>query len=163
MRVHLLGVVAIALVQSSIATANTTNPESTTELFFPSNGALLDAADHRELDAIADRAQIVRHVVIDGHADQRGASAHNVGLALRRAEAAKEYLITRGVDRDSVVIVTFGEDAPRRSKLAHDRRVSISLTDDPLHLIVDRSLPLATAMMWGKPATTAEIEGPAQE
>jgi peptidoglycan-associated lipoprotein len=55
------------------------------------------------------RANPAMRIVISGFASQPGTSDYNMALGLRRAEAAKAYLVSRGVDPIRVEIATKGE------------------------------------------------------
>jgi peptidoglycan-associated lipoprotein len=52
------------------------------------------------------------HILITGHADERGSDEYNLALGLARAAAAKRYLTQRGVAGDRVAIVSMGEEQP---------------------------------------------------
>lgn len=52
-------------------------------------------------------------VVIEGHADERGSAEYNLGLADRRATAAKEFLVQLGVPADRLKPVSYGEERPQ--------------------------------------------------
>lgn len=136
-----------------------------TEVFFGFDSDDLDMQSKVALDAAAQRAAADpgAKLVLQGHADPRGTSPYNVALSIRRAEAAANYLVDRGVDRNNIVMAYYGEDGARRATFAQDRRVSVELTRSPLFVIIDKSLPTATAVKWEKPATVAEIEGPRAE
>lgn len=49
---------------------------------------------------------------ISGHADERGSIEYNRALGQRRAEAAKNFLVTRGISDSRITTVSFGEDRP---------------------------------------------------
>ena len=51
-------------------------------------------------------------VIAIGHADQIGTSAYNQGLSVRRAEAIKAYLVSRGVEANRVYTEGKGETQP---------------------------------------------------
>lgn len=142
--------------------AGTAAADNKTEVFFRFDSAELSDTAKEALAKAADEAMQTpsAKLVIDGHADSRGMSPYNVGLSIRRAEAVRKALVARGVDPDNIVLAFYGEDGPRRATFAEDRRVGVELTDRPLYSIIDRALPVATALTWGKPATVAEIEGP---
>src|SRR2546423_3807471 len=55
------------------------------------------------------RANPAMRIVISGFASQPGTSDYNMALGLRRAEAAKAYLVSRGVDPVRIEIATKGE------------------------------------------------------
>jgi len=55
------------------------------------------------------RANPAMRIVISGFASQPGTTDYNMALGLRRAEAAKAYLVSRGVDPIRIEIATKGE------------------------------------------------------
>lgn len=55
------------------------------------------------------RANPAMRIVISGFASQPGTSEYNMALGLRRAESAKAYLVSRGVDPIRIEIATKGE------------------------------------------------------
>src|SRR5256714_2833405 len=55
------------------------------------------------------RANPAMRIVISGFASQPGTTDYNMALGLHRAEAAKAYLVSRGVDPVRVEIATKGE------------------------------------------------------
>jgi peptidoglycan-associated lipoprotein len=50
--------------------------------------------------------------VIEGHADEQGTREYNLALGSRRANAVREYLVTRGVPSGRLQTVTFGKERP---------------------------------------------------
>ncbi|EAQ02833.1 peptidoglycan-associated lipoprotein [Pseudooceanicola batsensis HTCC2597] len=50
--------------------------------------------------------------VIEGHADEQGTREYNLALGARRANAAREYLITQGVAASRLKTVTYGKERP---------------------------------------------------
>jgi peptidoglycan-associated lipoprotein len=52
-------------------------------------------------------------VVVEGHADERGSAEYNLGLADRRATAAKEFLVQLGVSADRLKPVSYGKERPQ--------------------------------------------------
>jgi peptidoglycan-associated lipoprotein len=50
--------------------------------------------------------------LIEGHCDERGTSEYNLALGDRRANAAKEYLVSLGVDASRVKTVSYGKERP---------------------------------------------------
>lgn len=50
--------------------------------------------------------------VIEGHADEQGTREYNVALGARRANAVKEYLVSRGVAGNRLQTVSFGKERP---------------------------------------------------
>jgi len=50
--------------------------------------------------------------IIEGHADEQGTSQYNLALGARRANSAREYLISRGVPASRLRTVSFGKERP---------------------------------------------------
>lgn len=50
--------------------------------------------------------------VIEGHADEQGTREYNLALGARRANAVREYLISRGVSSNRVRTVSYGKERP---------------------------------------------------
>jgi outer membrane protein OmpA-like peptidoglycan-associated protein len=51
-------------------------------------------------------------LLILGHTDSVGTDEYNKQLSVRRADAAAEYLVSRGVDRDRIATGGLGEEEP---------------------------------------------------
>lgn len=67
-----------------------------------------DVEQHAKLLAEQPNAKIV----LEGHADERGTREYNMALGERRAYAVKQMLMARGVAKDRIQIVSFGEEKP---------------------------------------------------
>src|SRR5260370_22569121 len=52
------------------------------------------------------------NLLLEGHCDERGTEQYNLALGDRRANAAKEYMVTLGVDGGRVRTVSYGEERP---------------------------------------------------
>ena len=52
------------------------------------------------------------HVSIEGHCDERGSTEYNLGLGQRRAEAAKNYLVSLGIPADRMETTSWGKERP---------------------------------------------------
>ncbi len=51
-------------------------------------------------------------VMITGHCDERGTREYNIGLGERRANAARDYLVSAGVDPSRIQVSSKGKDDP---------------------------------------------------
>ena len=51
-------------------------------------------------------------VSLEGHCDERGSTEYNLGLGQRRAEAAKNFLISLGITGDRVETISWGKERP---------------------------------------------------
>ena len=52
------------------------------------------------------------NALIEGHADEQGTREYNLALGARRANAAQEYLISRGVAPGRLDVVSYGKERP---------------------------------------------------
>ena len=71
-------------------------------------------------------------IKIEGNCDEFGTDEYNYALGLKRAKAVKDSMISKGVDAESMVIVSFGESNPVCSNptdgcYAQNRRVDLHL------------------------------------
>lgn len=70
---------------------------------------------------------------IEGHCDERGTNEYNLALGARRAQAAKDYLMSLGIAKDRLSTKSYGEELPVCKehteecwqKNRHDRFVAI--------------------------------------
>lgn len=51
-------------------------------------------------------------VIVEGHADERGTRDYNLALGERRANSAKNYLVSIGVDPSRIQTVSYGKERP---------------------------------------------------
>ena len=51
-------------------------------------------------------------VTIEGHCDERGSVAYNLGLGDRRANATKDFLVALGVSGDRIKTISYGKERP---------------------------------------------------
>ena len=52
------------------------------------------------------------NVVVEGHADERGTREYNLALGERRANAAKDYLMTYGISANRISVISYGKERP---------------------------------------------------
>ena len=55
-------------------------------------------------------------VTIEGHADERGTREYNLALGERRANAAKDYLMTYGISGKRISVISYGKERPVNSE-----------------------------------------------
>jgi peptidoglycan-associated lipoprotein len=51
-------------------------------------------------------------VEIEGHADERGTNEYNLALGAKRAQGARDYLVTSGVATERLSTISYGEEIP---------------------------------------------------
>ena len=49
---------------------------------------------------------------IEGHCDERGSDEYNLALGEKRAKSAQDYLVTLGIRKDRLSIISFGKEKP---------------------------------------------------
>lgn len=50
--------------------------------------------------------------IIEGHADEQGTREYNLALGFRRANAVREYLVSRGVPAGRLEVTSYGKERP---------------------------------------------------
>ncbi|MEM1050745.1 MAG: peptidoglycan-associated lipoprotein Pal [Pseudomonadota bacterium] len=87
---------------------------SSTTIFFDTDRFNIDSTDAAALQTQAQYfAQFSQLTfTIEGHCDERGTREYNVALGERRANAAKNYLVSLGVSPDRIRTVSYGKERP---------------------------------------------------
>ena len=83
-------------------------------VFFATNESILTT---RSRETLRKQATWLREnsgitVVLEGHADERGTREYNLALGERRANAAKDYLMTYGVSASRISVISYGKERP---------------------------------------------------
>jgi peptidoglycan-associated lipoprotein len=83
-------------------------------IYFDTDKFNIDAADQAALQAQATWLQKYpgKRASIEGHADERGTREYNLALGERRANAAKNYLVTLGIEAARLTTVSYGKERP---------------------------------------------------
>ncbi|MDX1329069.1 MAG: OmpA family protein [Burkholderiaceae bacterium] len=104
------------------------------DAFFAFDKSVVQPAGKAKLDDLVKRMQAmdIEVVVAVGHTDSTGPSSYNQRLSVRRAEAVKAYMVSKGVDADRIFTEGKGEDSPvadnsSRSGRAKNRRVEVEV------------------------------------
>ena len=83
-------------------------------VFFATNKSNLTTAAR---DTLRKQATWLRknkkiNITVEGHADERGTREYNLALGERRANAAKDYLMTYGVSGKRISVISYGKERP---------------------------------------------------
>jgi peptidoglycan-associated lipoprotein len=83
-------------------------------VFFATNESILTTASRETLRSQAAwlRKNSSINVVLEGHADERGTREYNLALGERRANSAKDYLMTYGISSDRISVLSYGKERP---------------------------------------------------
>ncbi|MCF8710374.1 peptidoglycan-associated lipoprotein Pal [Rhizorhapis sp. SPR117] len=87
---------------------------SSDRVFFDTDKFNVDAQDQATLQSQAQWlvANPGVRVTIEGHCDERGTREYNLALGDRRANAAKNYLVTLGIDPSRITTLSYGKERP---------------------------------------------------
>ena len=83
-------------------------------VFFATNETVLTTASRETLRKQAAwlRENSDINVIVEGHADERGTREYNLALGERRANAAKDYLMTYGISGKRISVISYGKEKP---------------------------------------------------
>ena len=83
-------------------------------IFFATNKSSLTTAARSTLRKQATylRKNKSLNVTIEGHADERGTREYNLALGERRANAARDYLMTYGISGKRISVISYGKEKP---------------------------------------------------
>ena len=96
------------------AAAAATKVTYAADAFFASNQAVLKAAGKAKLDDLIGKVKAINLEVIVavGHTDSKGSDKANQALSVRRAEAVKAYLVSKGIEKNRVYTEGKGSKQP---------------------------------------------------
>jgi peptidoglycan-associated lipoprotein len=83
-------------------------------VFFESDSSELT---QRSVSTLEKQAQWLRAYpqytfIIEGHADERGTREYNIALGARRAQAVRDYLVSRGIQAQRMRTISYGKERP---------------------------------------------------
>jgi peptidoglycan-associated lipoprotein len=84
-------------------------------VFFETDSTDLSSQARATLDKQAQwlqRYQQYAQFTIEGHADERGTREYNIALGARRAQAVRDYLVSRGIPANRMRTISYGKERP---------------------------------------------------
>jgi peptidoglycan-associated lipoprotein len=83
-------------------------------IYFDTDRYNIDSTDMAALQQQAQWLQRYpqKRATIEGHADERGTREYNLALGERRANAAKNYLISVGIEPGRLTTISYGKERP---------------------------------------------------
>ena len=104
-------------------------------VFFEVNAAQLTRASFVELDALVNYLENSANatILIEGHTDNTGTEMANIILSEKRANAIAQYLISKGIVKESIATKGLGAGKPiadnnTQAGRAQNRRTSFTIT-----------------------------------
>ena len=94
-------------------------------VYFALNKALIQKRSNRLLDdvaAVLNAHPEITKVQIEGHTDDKGNDAYNKKLSQQRADAVLAYLVRKGVARDRLEAMGYGEEKPKDTNATKEGR-----------------------------------------
>jgi peptidoglycan-associated lipoprotein len=84
------------------------------DIFFDFDRADLRADARDTLRANADwlKSNQSARIEIEGHCDERGTNEYNLALGAKRAQSAKDYLVSLGISGERLSTISYGEEIP---------------------------------------------------
>jgi peptidoglycan-associated lipoprotein len=84
------------------------------DIFFGFDRYDLESEARGTLKANADwlKKNPAGRIEIEGHCDERGTNEYNLALGAKRAQAAKDYLVTLGIATERLSTISYGEEIP---------------------------------------------------
>ena len=125
---------------ASSATALATMREM---IHFATDSSLLSDSAKRTLDSKIEvfRNNPAMRIVIVGNTDERATDAYNLALGGRRADAAKAYLVSKGIDAIRIEIASRGESQPIATGTSTDAQAQNRRAEFRLLVASDYLLP----------------------
>jgi peptidoglycan-associated lipoprotein len=62
-------------------------------------------------------------VEVEGHCDDVGSAEYNLALGAKRAQTAKDFLVSQGIASERLVTISYGKEAPACFELTEECRV----------------------------------------
>ncbi|WP_134344408.1 OmpA family protein [Flavobacterium psychrophilum] len=86
----------------------------TKPIYFNYNSAEIGEISYSELDKVSNiiKEHTSWNLIIESHSDIRGSDSYNLTLSIKRAEATKNYLIKKGIEKQRIKALGFGESKP---------------------------------------------------
>jgi len=98
--------------ESKLARDFMANAEDRVFFAFDSSAISADAADVLNSQAKWLKSHDNVKVVVQGYCDERGTREYNLALGERRANAVKQYLVSKGIAADRISTISYGKERP---------------------------------------------------
>lgn len=92
---------------------------------FSLNNTSLTKLQLKQIDSVINKISNDEEIVVVGHTCSIGSEAVNKVVGMRRANAARDYLISKGISGERIKAISMGESAPISEENEKNRRVEI--------------------------------------
>lgn len=101
--------------QRDFALPSAERPVLIDNIFYEYNKATLTASSAASLDELVELLNLNPNVTIElaAHCDNRGGDSYNKRLSQARAESVMNYLLDKGIEKERLTAVGYGEKAPK--------------------------------------------------
>ena len=84
------------------------------KIYFAFDSAKLNNSSKETLNTVAEwlKSKSDIKIIIEGHCDERGTREYNLALGQKRAESAKNYLVSKNIDANRIKVVSYGKEKP---------------------------------------------------
>ncbi len=84
------------------------------DIFYAFDKHNLTSESKQLLEANADQlnASSDTYIIVEGHCDERGTKSYNLALGEKRANAARDYLVSLGVSSARITVISYGKERP---------------------------------------------------
>ena len=102
--------------QLDFALPSISRPVLVDNIFYEFDRAELTPESATALDELVGMLELNPNVTIElsAHCDFRGSDSYNKRLAQRRADAVVDYLVSKGIDKERLTAVGYGEERPKK-------------------------------------------------
>jgi peptidoglycan-associated lipoprotein len=103
-----------SLTELQKGTLNATSGGPLSDIHFGYNTYNIEPQDGSVLKANASwlQAHPQTRVQVEGHCDERGSEEYNMALGAKRAQSAKDYLVTLGIPSERISTISYGKELP---------------------------------------------------
>lgn len=83
-------------------------------IFFDYNSSVINPEIQSEVEELATLLKENKeyYVILEGHTDSKGSDKYNEWLSGRRVDKVADYLISKGINKDRILFVKYGESQP---------------------------------------------------
>lgn len=84
------------------------------KVYFAFNSTVLNNESKKTLNTVIEWLNSKQDIkiILEGHCDERGTREYNLALGQKRAEAVKQYLVSKNIDSSRLKVISYGKEKP---------------------------------------------------